>query len=234
MFVRSELKQQAKDLMKDHFPQMFLVTLIAGLFTGDLINVDFKFDTQMIQVNLAQNYSFTLTVLSLGFMILVLAASIAVSVFLIKPLYNGLRRYFRNVTLKSARVEDLMGAFSGNYMHNVKVLFVRDLNIFIYTLLLIIPGVIKTYEYAFVDYILKDQPDITPDEALALSSRMTNGLKWEMFVLDWSFILWMLLAGVLSVFTLGLSGIVLNVYTNQTHAQLYQWVLDHKEYQETI
>ena len=61
MFVRSELKQQAKDLMKDHFPQMFLVTLIAGLFTGDLINVDFKFDTEMIQVNLAQNYSFTLT-----------------------------------------------------------------------------------------------------------------------------------------------------------------------------
>ena len=160
--------------------------------------------------------------------------SIAVSVFLIKPLYNGLRRYFRNVTLKSARVEDLMGAFSGNYMHNVKVLFIRDLNIAIYTLLLVIPGVIKMYEYAFVDYILKDQPDITADEALALSSRMTDGLKWEMFVLDWSFILWMLLAGVLSIFTLGLSGIVLNVYTNQTHAQLYQWVLDHKEYQETI
>ena len=234
MFVRSELKQQAKDLMKDHFPQMFLVCLIAGFFTGELINIDFNFDAQMIQVNLALNYSFTLTVLSIGLLILAFAASIAVSAFLIKPLYNGLRRYFRNMTSKSGRDEDLMGAISGNYMHNVKVLFIRDLNIAIYTLLLIIPGIIKTYEYAFVDYILKDQPDITPDEALALSSRMTDGLKWEMFVLDWSFILWMLLAAALSVFTLGLSGIALNVYTNQTHAQLYQWVLDHKEYQETI
>lgn len=234
MFVRSELKQQAKDLMKDHFPQMFLVCLIAGFFTGELINIDFNFDAQMIQVNFAQYYSFTLTILSIGLLILAFAASIAVSAFLIKPLYNGLRRYFRNMTSKSGRVEDLMGAFSGNYMHNVKVLFIRDLNIAIYTLLLIIPGIIKTYEYAFVDYILKDQPDITPDEALALSSRMTDGLKWEMFVLDWSFILWMLLAAALSVFTLGLSGIALNVYTNQTHAQLYQWVLDHKEYQETI
>ena len=234
MFVRSELKQQAKDLMKDHFPQMFLVCLLAGFFTGELINIDFNFDAQMIQVNFAQNYSFTLTVLSIGLLILAFAASIAVSAFLIKPLYNGLRRYFRNMTSKSGRVEDLMGAFSGNYMHNGKVLFIRDLNIAIYTLLLIIPGIIKTYEYAFVDYILKDQPDITPDEALALSSRMTDGLKWEMFVLDWSFILWMLLAAALSVFTLGLSGIALNVYTNQTHAQLYQWVLDHKEYQETI
>ena len=230
MFVRSELKQQAKDLMKDHFPQMFLVCLIAGFFTGELINIDFNFDAQMIQVNFAQYYSFTLTILSIGLLILAFAASIAVSAFLIKPLYNGLRRYFRNMTSKSGRVEDLMGAFSGNYMHNVKVLFIRDLNIAIYTLLLIIPGIIKTYEYAFVDYILKDQPDITPDEALALSSRMTDGLKWEMFVLDWSFILWMLLAAALSVFTLGLSGIALNVYTNQTHAQLYQWVLDHKEY----
>jgi uncharacterized membrane protein len=234
MFVRSELKQQAKDLMKDHFPQMFLVTLIAGLFTGDLINVDFNFDSQMIQINFAQYYSFTLTVLSIGLLILAFAASIAVSAFLIKPLCNGLRRYFRNMTSKSGRVEDLLGAFSNNYMHNVKVLFIRDLNIAIYTLLLVIPGVIKMYEYAFVDYILKDQPDIDPNEALALSSRMTDGLKWEMFVLDWSFILWMLLAAALSVFTLGLSGIVLNVYTNQTHAQLYQWVLDHKEYQEAI
>ena len=234
MFVRSELKQQAKDLMKDHFPQMFLVCLIAGFFSGELINIDFIFEALMILVNLAQNYSFTLTVLSIGLLILAFAASIAVSAFLIKPLYYGLRRYFRNMTSKSGRVEDLMGAFSGNYMHNVKVLFIRDLNIAIYTLLLIIPGIIKTYEYAFVDYILKDQPDITPDEALALSSRMTDGLKWEMFVLDWSFILWMLLAAALSVFTLGLSGIALNVYTNQTHAQLYQWVLDHKEYQETI
>ena len=234
MFVRSELKQQAKDLMKDHFPQMFLVCLIAGLFTGELINIDINFDSQMIQVNFAQYYSFTLTVLSIGLLILAFAASIAVSAFLIKPLYNGLRRYFRNMTSKSGRVEDLLGAFSGNYMHNVKVLFARDLNIFIYTLLLIIPGIIKTYEYAFVDYILKDQPDITADEALALSSRMTDGLKWDMFILDLSFILWALLAVALSVFTLGLSGIALNVYTNQTHAQLYQWVLDHKENQETI
>ncbi len=231
MFVRSELKQQAKDLMKDHFPQMFLVALIAGLFTGDLVNIDFSFDSQMIQVNIAQNYSFTLTVLSLGLMILAFVASIAVSVFLIKPLHNGLKRYFRNITLKSARIEDLLGAFSGNYMHNVKVLFARDLNIAIYTLMLIIPGVIKTYEYSFVDYILKDQPDIDPNEALALSSRMTDGLKWELFVLDCSFILWMLLAAALSVFTLGLSTTAVNVYINQTHAQLYQWVLDHKEYQ---
>ena len=163
-------------------------------------------------------------------LIVAFALSLAASVFLFKPLQNGVRSYFRNITLGTARIEDLLRAFSNNYMHNVKVFFVRDLNIMLYTLLLIVPGIIKSYEYLFVDYILKDQPDITPDEALALSSKMTDGLKWEMFLLDLSFLPWGILAALLSVLTLGMSGVVLKTYTSQTNAQLYQWVLDHKEY----
>ena len=234
MFVRSELKQQARELMKKHFPQMFLVCLIAGVFTGDLISIDINFESRMIQFDIAHNYAFTLTVLSLGLLIVAFALSLAASVFLFKPLQNGVRSYFRNITLGTARIEDLLRAFSNNYMHNVKVFFVRDLNIMLYTLLLIVPGIIKSYEYLFVDYILKDQPDITPDEALALSSKMTDGLKWEMFLLDLSFLPWGILATLLSVLTLGMSGVVLKTYTSQTNAQLYQWVLDHKEIQEII
>lgn len=229
MFNRSELKQQAKDLMKKHFPQMFLVCLIWGLVAGDLISIDFSVDTGAIVVTAAQ-HQYTLAVLTNGWFLmmfmLAIAAGIAFAAFLKSPLRQGVSYYFRNCSLGKAKIEDLLHSFSSNYLHHVKVLFHRDIRIFAWTLLLIVPGIIKEYEYAFVDYILNDQPDITPEDALELSSRMTDGLKWEMFVLDLSFILWALLASVLAVFTLGLSGIALNVYTNQTHAQLYQWVLD--------
>lgn len=226
MFVRSELKQQAKDLMLSHFPQMFLVCLLGGLFTGDVIDLNFSLDTGTVQVRFAQ-FDFTLAVLTGLLAVLVIAVSIAFAVFVAAPLKQGMATYFRNMTLKTARVEDLLNCFSNNYMHHVNVMFHRDIRIFAWTLLLIVPGIIKEYEYAFVDYILRDHPDIEPEDALELSSFMTDGLKWEMFVLDLSFVLWSILAGVLAVFTLGLSGIALNVYTRQTHAQLYQWVLDH-------
>lgn len=229
MFVRSELKQQAKTFMEKHFPQMFLVCLIAGLFTGDIININFSFDTRSIQVIVAGNIDFTFTVLSSFLLIVGLGASIAITAFIGAPLQQGRTYYFRNITLGNARVEDLLHSFSTNYLHNVKVLFHRDIRVLLWTLLLIVPGVIKAYEYAFVDYILNAHPEIEPEEALELSSRMTDGLKWDMFVLDLSFILWDLLSDVLSVFTLGLSHVALNVYKYQTHAQLYQWVLDNKE-----
>ncbi len=229
MFNRSELKQQAKDLMKNHFLQMFLVCLIWGLFAGELISIEFSVDSGAVVLSAAQQ-QYTLAVLTNGWFLMTfvlgIAAGIAFTVFLKSPLRQGVSCYFRNCSLGKSKIEDLLHAFSNNYLHHVKVLFHRDIRIFAWTLLLIVPGIIKAYEYAFVDYILADQPDIAPEDALECSSRMTNGLKWDMFVLDLSFILWALLASVLAVFTLGLSGIALNVYTNQTHAQLYQWVLD--------
>ena len=233
VFVRSELKQQAKDLMKNHFPQMFLVCLIGGLIAGEFFDVNFNVDTGSIQVSIAQTFDLTLDILEGGLLViaftLYVAGSLAFMAFVGSPFRQGMTAYFRNVTLGKANLEDLLHCFSGNYLHNVKVLFHRDLRIIGWSLLLIVPGIIKEYEYAFVGYLLKDHPDISPEDALELSSKMTNGLKWEMFVLDLSYFLWGILSSALAVFTLGLSHVVLNVYTKQTHAQLYQWVLTHHD-----
>lgn len=120
MFVRSELKQQAKDLMKNHFPQMFLVCLIGGLIAGEFFDVNFNVDTGLIQVSIAQTFDLTLDILEGGLLViaftLYVAGSLAFMAFVGSPFRQGMTAYFRNVTLGKANLEDLLHCFSGNYL----------------------------------------------------------------------------------------------------------------------
>ena len=112
----------------------------------------------------------------------------------------GLIRYMTNfINSKEATFELLFSKFKDwkqviiTYLHQ----FVM---IFLFTLLLIIPGIIKGYGYALVSYILADDSTIDSKEALKLSEEMMKGHKWELFVFGLSFFGWHLLA----IFTLGI------------------------------
>ena len=97
-------------------------------------------------------------------------------------------------------------------------MFLRDLFIGLWSLLFIIPGIIKSYEYRMVAYILADQPELTRKEAFELSRKMMNGNKWNAFVLDLSFIGW----GFLAAITFGILGVFyVNPYIQHTDAALY-------------
>ena len=75
-----------------------------------------------------------------------------------------------------------------------------ELWIFLWSLVFVIPGIVKTYSYAMTPYILTDMPDIPAKEALKLSMRMMRGHKAELFVFHLSFVGW----AILSSFTFGL------------------------------
>lgn len=112
----------------------------------------------------------------------------------------GLIRYMTNfINSKEATFELLFSKFKDwkqviiTYLHQ----FVM---VFLFTLLLIIPGIIKGYGYALVSYILADDSTIDSKEALKLSEEMMKGHKWELFVFGLSFFGWHLLA----IFTLGI------------------------------
>ena len=79
--------------------------------------------------------------------------------------------------------------------------------IFLWSLLLIIPGIIKALAYWMTPYILAEYPDVEPTEALKLSMRMTQGYKGDIFIMFLSFIGWMLLSaltcGILYMFYVG-------------------------------
>ncbi len=107
---------------------------------------------------------------------------------------------------------------NGMYGKTVLTLFLRKLFIGLWTLLLIVPGIVKSYEYRMVPYLLADDPNMTRQDAFRLSKELMYGQKWDTFVLDLSFIGWSLL----SVCTCGLLAIFyVNPYVQATNAELF-------------
>ena len=89
---------------------------------------------------------------------------------------------------------------------------------FLWTLLLVIPGIIKNYSYAMTDFILKDQPELANNAAIEKSMAMMDGNKMKLFLLDLSFIGW----AILCLFTFGIGFLFLQPYVQSAHAAFYE------------
>lgn len=89
---------------------------------------------------------------------------------------------------------------------------------FLWSLLFIIPGIIKGYSYAMTPYILKDNPNMENNAAIEMSMAMMNGFKWRLFCLDLSFIGWAFLC----VLTLGIGYLWLVPYMQTARAAFYE------------
>ncbi|MCD8398910.1 MAG: DUF975 family protein [Lachnospiraceae bacterium] len=144
---------------------------------------------------------------------------------LVTPLLEigGCRFFIDNAWADSqrepARCDLLLSAFhSGYYWNAVVTQFRRKLFLFLWSLLFVIPGIVKSYEYCMIPYLLADYPDLPPEEAFQISKDMMDGNKWDTFILDLSFIGWELLDSV----TLGIAGVLfVNPYQYATKAELY-------------
>lgn len=106
-----------------------------------------------------------------------------------------------------------------NYGRNLGGILWMELFIFLWSMLFVIPGIIKALAYSMTPYILADTRNVPATEALKLSMRMTKGHKGKVFVMGLSFIGWMLLSaltcGLLSLFYVG-------PYMNTSFAGLYE------------
>lgn len=134
------------------------------------------------------------------------------------PLEIGCRGFFTVNSDAPAELGEIKTGFHP-FGRNIGAMFLRDLFICLWTMLFIIPGIIKAYSYRMVPYILAEDPDISGRDAITLSRQMMDGQKWNTFVLDLSFIGWDLL----SALTCGLLGLFyVNPYKHATGAELYQ------------
>ena len=104
--------------------------------------------------------------------------------------------------------------------------FLRNLYVFLWSLLLVIPGIIKSYSYAMTPFILTDNPDFTAIQAIDRSVEMMDGHKMELFTLSLTFLGWDLLAAL----TLNLGHIVLNPYKNAAYAAFYRQLQTENRY----
>ena len=105
-----------------------------------------------------------------------------------------------------------------NWWHNTWGMLLMTIYIFLWTLLLVIPGIIKAFSYALVPYILVDRPELSANQAIDLSMKMMRGHKFDFFRLSFSFIGW----GILSCLTLGIGFFWLYPYMYTSYAAFYE------------
>ena len=146
-----------------------------------------------------------------------------IGILLSGPLTLGLASCF----LKLVRCEPFIfeNLFDGFKKFSSSIIAQLLITIFVilWSLLLIIPGIIASYSYSMVFYILSDNPELSAMEALNKSKEMMMGYKWKLFCLHLSFIGW----GLLSILTLGIGFLWLTPYIYASVANFYEDLKSH-------
>ena len=134
------------------------------------------------------------------------------------PMAVGLAAVFLNLFRKGKTdLEDLFVGFK-NFANNFITGLLVQLFIFLWSLLFVIPGIVKSYAYAMTFYIQHDHPEMNETDAITASRNMMKGHKADLFCLDLSFIGWYLLVGL----TFGILAFYVVPYHRATRTAFYE------------
>lgn len=122
-------------------------------------------------------------------------------------------------TGQSFNVQDLFEGFR-DYGRIFGTMLLKGVYVLLWTCLLIVPGIVKSYSYAMTEFVLKDEPELKFNAAIEKSMAMMQGHKFDLFYLQLTFIGWILLC----ILTLGIGLLWLNPYMTSATAHFYQEV----------
>ncbi len=187
---RAELKALAKQQIKGNVGILFVISLVIALITGAASAIIPGVGATVVLIVLAPAFSLSVTLIYLA-------------------LTQG----------KKPEIKDMFNGFS-DFWSAFKVNFLTGLFVYLWSLLFVIPGIVKSCAYSQAMYILAENPKMSAREAITRSKEMMDGHKMEYFILNLSFIGWMILAP----FTFGLLYIWLVPYMNATLTNFYNSV----------
>lgn len=230
MWNRAELKMRGNMAFKKNYVSAVVVALLMGIFG----TVSGESSARRVSEN-SDIYSGNLfnvgmiTGLLAGIETVVILIVLVAKVFVGNLLKMGGYRFFiLNQTAQPGIGTLLDGFRSGHYVNIVLTMFLRDLFTALWSLLLVVPGIVKHYEYLMVPYIIAENPAMDYKEAFQISKQMMDGEKMEAFIMDLSFLGWYLLSAV----TCGLLAIFyVNPYVQASFAEMYTFNKQ-KAYQE--
>lgn len=235
MWDRVTFKATGKANFKTNYWPFVAVSVLYTLLLGNLLTLDISSNSREISdlIYLCQTYGIHTGVDLLYFLqyAISLVAPYAISgtilgyaitLLVTNPYEVGASRfYLENTTFHSAPFSRVAMGFTANFGNVVLTQFLRGLYTFLWSLLFIIPGIVRGYGYFAVPYILAENPHIHYKRALDLSLEMTMGYKGELFITDLSFLGWHFLNGL----TLGILGVFyVNPYVYATRAELYRFL----------
>lgn len=231
MWSISEIKSRGKAAFKANYWSCVLAAFILSLVTGASYssssgNVD-KEEITASFTSLSPEQSAGIIAIILGVIGIGLVIGILIKIFITNPIKVGCYRFFRkNVESEATSVSTIFSDGFSNFGHVFITLFLTDLFIALWSLLLVIPGIIKSYSYRMVPYIVKDNPELSPTEVITRSREMMNGNKGRAFLLDLSFIGWILL----SIITIGIVQLFwTGPYMESANATLYVELLNQQK-----
>ena len=230
MWNRAELKMRGNMAFKKNYVSAVVVALLMGIFG----TVSGESSARRVSEN-SDRYSGNLFNVGMITGLLAGIATVVILIVLVAKVFvgnllkmGGYRFFILNQTAQPGIGTLLDGFRSGHYVNIVLTMFLRDLFTALWSLLLVVPGIVKHYEYLMVPYIIAENPAMDYKEAFQISKQMMDGEKMEAFIMDLSFLGWYLLSAV----TCGLLAIFyVNPYVQASFAEMYTFNKQ-KAYQE--
>ena len=219
MWTRKELKEKAKVVFKANFATSALAAIILTFLSGGGSG---SAGTNGVQMDGSETLAPEVILAVLIAILLTVIIVVLIKIFVGNALIVGCQKVFieneRSVG-EMPTIRDIIFVFKSRKWKNVSLtMFIKDLTVYIMTLLCIIPGIWMSFNLMMVPYILADNPDIDRREAFRMSKEMMDGQKWDAFVLGLSFFPWLLLSAV----TCGIAhALYVGPYIYQTYAELY-------------
>lgn len=225
MWTRQELKQRGKTAFKRNYWKCVLAALVILFLTGasaagSRSNSDSTFNSDISSISSSTGMSTNVVIaIFAGIAGVSLLISLLIWTFLRNPLLVGADRFFLMNAQGPAGIAEIGYSFGGGrYLKTVGAMFLSNLFCILWGLLLIVPGIMKAYDYYMVSYIMADDPDMTAMEALQKSKEMMYGHRWETFKLNLSFLGW----HILGIITLNILEVFyVTPYAEATDAELY-------------
>lgn len=215
MWDRIELKEKGKLAYRNNVWNCIVVALILSLIgVGSSSGITFNINGEEVALSNLFSLQLFKTVASIAGIVI-----LALKIFVLNPIEIGGSRFFIENANDVPTPGKIFFVFENkHYGSAVKTMFLRDLYVFLWSLLFVIPGIIKSYEYRMVPYLMAEAPDLDAQEAFRISRELMYGEKLNAFVLDLSFIGWY----ILGAFTCGILNIVFTTpYVHATNAELF-------------
>lgn len=234
MKCAADFRQEARAALQGKWPLAILVGLVAAIlggatsggpefkinFTGGNLNANIQYAGQTIY-SWGDGITPGLRTFLVGGAVYLILAAIVVGVlyFVLGSVVKvGYARFNLDLTAGETPSFETLFSYFPHWKTVAAAQLLQTVYIFLWTLLLVIPGIVAGYSYAMTGYILAEHPELSASEAIAQSKAMMEGNRWRLFCLQFSFIGW----DILCALTLGIGNLALRPYRHAAEAAFYR------------
>lgn len=235
MKFASDFRQIARDSLKGKWAIAVIAGLIAILLggissSGPELNFQYNGNRAAVNLEIANQTVYSTSqgitpelkgvIIGGAAYIIVIALAFAVIFFILGSVIKvGYSKFNLDLVdcMREPEIGTLFGCFR-NWKTTAMAELLQTVYVVLWSLLFVIPGIIASYSYAMTGYILAENPNMVPGEAIEKSKEMMEGNRWRLFCLQFSFIGWSLLC----TLTLGIGNLWLTPYRQAASAAFYR------------